>query len=344
MGAFGAPSGTPISSLHKAAMSDSRRIPATHTSLLFAIIVAALSGAFVAIQGNFNGAFTAAGGGPLLAGWVSYVGTFLTVLVIMAIQRNVGTFFHILRTRSRPWWYLVGFGGVPIVVAMSWGIPLVGVAIASVCSVAGQTIISLVFDQRGVGIPAPIPFSGRRVVATIVTLIGLALAIGASSGTSTTVVAMIGTGVIIALSGAGLSCQNVGNGAVVARTGYPLISCLTSVIGGTGLMSVILIGAGATGNLSGVSFPPLSSWWMYLGGPVGAAIVFCSAWAIRRLGAFRLTLAVVAGQMVTSMLVDVFNGVSVPPATIAAAITMVVATVLVVRSATPASEAEPVSD
>ncbi|MGO1592204.1 MAG: DMT family transporter [Ancrocorticia sp.] len=305
------------------------------TSLIIPVIVAAASGAFVAVQGNFNGAFTANGGGPLLAGWVSYIGTFLTVLIVMAIQRNVGKFFHILRTRSKAWWYIVGFGGVPIVVAMSWGIPLVGVAIASVCSVAGQTIISLIFDKRGVGIPAPIPFSGRRIAATLVTLAGLALAIGASSATSTTMWAMIATGIIIALAGAGLSVQNVGNGAVVARTGYPLLASLTSVIGGTALMSVILLIAGLTGGLDGAIFPPLSSWWMYMGGPVGAAIVFCSAWAIRRLGAFRLTLAVVAGQMVTSILVDLATGLTIPFATVAAAVTMVLATTLVVTSATP---------
>ncbi|GEM_PF-819318 len=307
---------------------------ASSAPLILAVLVAALSGALVAFQGNFNGAFNAHGGGPLLAGWVSYVGTFLTVLIIMVVQRNVGTFLNILRAQAKPWWYYVGFGGVPIVVASSWGIPIVGVAIASVCSVAGQTIISLVFDQRGVGIPAPIAFSGRRVLATLVALAGLALAISASSGTSTSLWAMIATGLIIAIAGAGLSAQNVGNGAVVARTGYPLLPCLTSVIGGTVLMSVILVIAAATGNLS-VTFPPLSSWWMYMGGPVGAAIVLCSAWAIRRLGAFRLTLAVVAGQMVTAVLLDLATSTPVPPATVAAAITMVLATALVVVSATP---------
>ncbi len=312
--------------------TNSRATQARSSSLILAVIVAVVSGGLIAIQGNFNGAFTSHGGGPLLAGWVSYVGTFITVLAIMVVQRNVATFWHILRTRSKLWWYLVGFGGVPIVVAMSWGIPLVGVAIASVCSVAGQTIISLVFDQRGVGIPAPIPFTGRRIGAALVTLLGLALAISASTGTSTTLWAMIAAGIIIALAGTGLSAQNVGNGAVVARTGYPLIASLTSVVGGTALMSLILAIAGVTGNLSGVTFPPVADWWMYMGGPVGAVIVFSSAWAIRHLGAFRLTLAVVAGQMVTAMLVDLAAGTDVPPATVAAAITMVLATVLVVTS------------
>ena len=111
--------------------TNSRATQARSSSLILAVIVAVVSGGLIAIQGNFNGAFTSHGGGPLLAGWVSYVGTFITVLAIMVVQRNVATFWHILRTRSKLWWYLVGFGGVPIVVAMSWGIPLVGVAIGA---------------------------------------------------------------------------------------------------------------------------------------------------------------------------------------------------------------------
>ena len=251
-----------------------------------------------------------------------------TVLIIMVVQRNVGTFLNILRAQAKPWWYYVGFGGVPIVVASSWGTPD-----RWCCHRLGVLGGRPDDHQSGVrparrGYPRPqSPFRAVAFWLTLVALAGLALAISASSGTSTSLWAMIATGLIIAIAGAGLSAQNVGNGAVVARTGYHLLPCLTSVIGGTVLMSAILVIAAATGNLS-VTFPPLSSWWMYMGGPVGAAIVLCSAWAIRRLGAFRLTLAVVAGQMVTAVLPDLATGTPVPPATVAAAITMVLATTL----------------
>ena len=320
------PSGDASSSSGAAASSVSTVSPALATSFAIAVI----AGVFVSIQGIFNGAFTASGAGPLLAGWVSYLGTLITVVVIIVAQGNAAKFMRILREHGKLWWFGVGAGGVPIVIAMAWGIPLVGATLASVCAVAGQTIMGLVLDRFGLGLPERIRLSGFRIVAVAVVLVGLGLAISAGSAGSNVSSgwAMVGVGLLLFVMCSFITFQNAGNGAVVSRAGYPLLATFTSVVGGTTIMSVIVLAMFFSGGLEGHSFPGVDSWWMYLGGPAGAGITICAASSVRRLGTFRLALAMVSGQMTTALVVDFFSGVPISPATVISAATVVLATIL----------------
>ncbi len=311
-------------------MTD-RTAPATPTpakALTASILVAGLAGVFVSIQGIFNGAFTATGAGPLLAGWISYLGTLLTVVVIIVAQGNLQKFFGILRTQGKWWWFGVGAGGVPIVIAMAWGIPLVGATIASVCAVGGQTIMGLILDRLGVGLPQKIRLTGKRIAAAGVVLIGLALAISAGGTGVSSVWAMVGVGLLIFFACSSISFQNAGNGAVTARSGYPLIATFTSVAGGATIMSAIVLVSFLLGSFEKLNFPGTHDWWMYLGGPAGAGIVFCAAWSVRRLGTFRLALAMVSGQLVTAMIVDLVTRVPVSAAAVISALAVIIATFL----------------
>lgn len=307
-----------------------------------AFAVAALSGVLIAIQGIFNGSFTSAGGGPLLAGWVSYIGTLLTVVLVLLVSGNGPKTVRIFREKGAWWWFAIGIGGVPIVISMSWGIPLVGLAVLSVCSVAGQTVMSLILDRHGVGIPQPIALSARRLLAALTALVGVSLAITSGTGSAKLVIAILAC-VLVFCAGAILTVQNAGSGAVVAQSGQAMIATFTAAAGGTVVISIILGITWLAGGLEGYSFPPASGWWMYLGGPVGMAITFCTAWAVRRLGTFRLTLAVVAGQMLTAMILDLFTGVGLPAITVVSVAILILATIMV---AEPKSrkEPEPASD
>ena len=320
------PSGDASSSSGAAASSVSTISPALATSF----VIAVMAGVFVSIQGIFNGAFTASGAGPLLAGWVSYLGTLVTVVAIIVAQGNAGKFMRVLREQGKLWWFGVGAGGVPIVIAMAWGIPLVGATLASVCAVAGQTIMGLMLDRFGIGLPEKIKLSKFRIAAVVVVLVGLGLAI--SSGTDISGIssgwAMVGVGLLLFFACSFITFQNAGNGAVISRAGYPLLATFTSVVGGTVIMSIIVLVMFLTGGLEGHAFPGIDSWWMYLGGPAGAGITICAASSVRRLGTFRLALAMVSGQMTTALIVDFFSHVSISPVTVISATTVVIATIL----------------
>jgi transporter family-2 protein len=293
-----------------------------------AVLVAALSGALIAAQGRFNGDLSTAGAGALVTTWLSYVGTLVTTAIVLSVQGRAARTAHTLRHDARWWWYAVGLCGVPIVILFAFGIPIVGVAIASVCSVAGQTVSGLGLDARGVGLPAPLRLTRRRLTAALVAVAGLAVAVGA--GPTTNIGQAIGLGVAIFVGGMLISGQQAGNGRVTQLTGNPVLPALTSSAGGTVAVTVLLGVVAATGHLHGVHLPGLGQWWLYLGGPLGAAITVCAAWAIRHLGTFALSLGVVVGQMVTAVIVDLATGVTTHWATFLAVVLVTGATLLVV--------------
>ncbi len=301
-----------------------------------AVLVAALSGALIAAQGRFNGDLSTAGTGALVATWLSYVGTFLTTAVVIVVQGRARRTARILAHDARWWWYAVGLCGVPIVVMFAIGIPVVGVAIASVCSVAGQTVSGLALDARGVGVPAPLRLTGRRLVAALAALAGLVLAVGSAPSAGLGKVVLLGA--LMFVSGAVLAGQQAGNGRVNLITGDPVLPVLTSSAGGTVGASVLVGVVWVSGHLGTVQWPGPGRWWLYLGGPLGAAITVCAAWAIRHLGTFALTLGVVVGQMATAVLVDLVTGVGGRWSTYLAVAMITAATVLVVlRRRVPAT-------
>lgn len=301
----------------------------TRPAVAPAVLVAALSGAFVAIQGRLNGDLATAGSGALVAAWLSYVGTFVTVAIVVVVQGRAGITARILRQDARWWWYAVGLCGVPIVVTFALGIPVVGVAIASVCAVAGQTVAGLSLDARGVGVPVPLRLTGRRLIAAVVAIAGLVVAVG--SGPTASLGTVIGLGALMFVAGAVLAGQQAGNGRVNLLTGDAVLPALTSSAGGTVGVTVLVGLAAAAGQLHGVTLPAEpSQWYLYLGGPLGAAITVCAAWAIRHLGTFALTLGIVVGQMVTAVLVDLATGVGARWSTYLAVAMISAATVLVV--------------
>ena len=152
-------------------MASTGAVTTSRASLaLPAVLAAVVSGGLVAAQGQLNGDLSVAGAGVLLSSWLSYVGTLGTVLLVVALRGRVGATMAILRRDSRWWWFAIGLCGIPIVLAMAAGIPIVGVATATVCSVAGQTISGLALDARGVGVPEPLRLSGRRLFAGVIAI------------------------------------------------------------------------------------------------------------------------------------------------------------------------------
>lgn len=298
--------------------------------MVVAAAFGALVGACVAAQGRFNGDLAESGAGVLVASWLSYVGTLATVVLAVAARRRVVATARILRRQGSWWWYAIGLCGVPIVLAMAAGIPLVGVAVASVASVAGQTVAGLTLDARGVGLPAPLRLTARRLGAGLAAMGGLAVAVLVGSGPSADVATVVAVGVALFVAGGVLAGQQAGNGRVTALSGDPLVAGFASVVGGTVGVSVLIAGAVALGRLGPVTLPGADHWYLYLGGPLGAAITVVSAWAVRHLGTFALTLAIVGGQMVTAIVLDVAVGLGVHWSTLVAVVLIAASTVLAV--------------
>ncbi|MEM1164849.1 MAG: DMT family transporter [Planctomycetota bacterium] len=86
------------------------------------------------------------------------------------------------------------------------------------------------------------------------------------------------------------------------------------VLGGTALVAITLVqlrsGTIASGpDISGLRTVP---WWGWLGGLVGATLVFTALSLVHRIGAIALLGALAAGQIISAAIVDHFALVNVP--------------------------------
>ncbi|MCO4846820.1 MAG: DMT family transporter [Yoonia sp.] len=74
-----------------------------------------------------------------------------------------------------------------------------------------------------------------------------------------------------------------------------------------GLAFVSLI-ALLAGDLFGGA-PLGAPWWAFLGGPIGVLFIAAGSWAINRIGAAPTAMLIIAGQMISGVLIDMAMGI-----------------------------------
>ncbi len=107
----------------------------------------------------------------------------------------------------------------------------------------------------------------------------------------------IGAGVLV-----GLSRQL--NGRVAMSTNAWESSFWNHIVGLGFVSLVALIGGGLFAGA-----PLDAPWWAYLGGPIGVLFIAAGSWAINRIGAAQTAMLIIAGQMISGVLLDFATGV-----------------------------------
>ena len=136
---------------------------------LFPMLLIILAGGATALQAPTNARLMTAVGSPVNAAFVSFaVGTVALGLMAVLFQTRP----DMVAARSLPWYaWIGGLYGVVFVIAATWGVPRLGVALTITLMVAGQLLISLILDHFGAfGAPQQPINRGR--------LAGVALVIG----------------------------------------------------------------------------------------------------------------------------------------------------------------------
>ena len=54
--------------------------------------------------------------------------------------------------------------------------------------------------------------------------------------------------------------------------------------------------------------PAAAPWWAYFGGPVGVIFIAAGSWLIARIGAAQTALLIIAGQMISGVVLDIIMG------------------------------------
>lgn len=140
---------------------------------LIPLLLVTVAGAATAVQSPTNAMLARAVGSSVNASFVSFlVGTIaLAVLVLIGQARPDWA-----ATRALPWYaWIGGLYGVCFVVAATWGVPRLGVALTITLMVAGQLLISVVLDHYGAfGAPRQ-PINVGKITGVALVIAGVLL-------------------------------------------------------------------------------------------------------------------------------------------------------------------------
>jgi transporter family-2 protein len=267
------------------------------------VALGVVCGAGVATQSRINGQLGSLIHDGFAAAVISFGSGLIIVLIALIFmpkgRRGVVRLATAVRQRDIPFWHVLGgAGGAFLVLSQGLVAATLGVALFSVGIVAGQTIGGTVVDRRGLGSMAPRPLTVQRILGSVLALLAVVLA--ASSQVSTSVpVWML---VLPFLAGLLQSLQQAVNGQVRAVSESVATATLVNFIVGT---TVLVIAFVIHSTLLGWPTRLPTAPWLYIGGAIGVIFIAVSAAIVRSIGVLLLSLATIAGQLVTSLLLDV---------------------------------------
>lgn len=296
------------------------RAGSTATRLALSATVAA--GALVAVQQRVNGELGLELDSALLAALVSFL-TGLVVVVAVVLSRPAAR-RALAAVRQLPWWTrLGGLGGATLVAVGAAATPEIGVALLTVGLVAGQTSGGLLVDRVGLGPGGSHLLTWPRVAGAVLCLVAVGLGAQGRDARDANPWLLV----LVVVAGLMIAVQQALNGRVRRTTGDAGVATLVNFVVGTVALGLGVALAVAVRGLPDAAWPGLDRWYLYLGGPIGATFVAVAAIVVHRLGVLRLGLAVIAGQLIGALLVDLVvpatdTGIAVPTA-VGAALTLV---------------------
>jgi transporter family-2 protein len=267
--------------------------------------LAVVSGLAMAVQGRVNGQLGSELHDSMLAAVISFGGGLLVLLGVLSLSPKMRLGLRKLREAVRnqtlrPWQLLGGFAGATFVAGQSITVPILGVAMFTVGSVAGQTVSGLLVDRAGLGPAGPQPLTPLRVFGALLTLVAVGGSLSGGFGNHGAELWLLALPLV---AGVLMAVQQAYNGRVGATSGSAMTATLVNFVTG---LSVLLLGWVVSLLLRGgpTAFPhnPV----LYLGGLVGILFIALASFVVRWIGVLLLGLSAIAGQLIGAVLLDVF--------------------------------------
>lgn len=280
------------------------RSPLVWVGLLLTMIAAGMA---IPGQGRVNAALAAQTGDPYLAALLSF---FIGLLVMTAIafltpagRRTMARVRPAIRTGKVKWWYLLaGCVGGYFVLTQTLTIGLIGVAVFTVAVVTGQTVGGLLWDRVGLGPTGRRRISPMRFIGATLTVIAVIWAVSpqlASTGQELVWLLLV----ILPFSGGFLNAgQQAVNGRQSAAYRSPIPATFFNFLAGSSLLLIVwcaklLIDGGVPGSLP-------TTWWYYIGGPLGIVFIAVGALLVMQVGVLVAAMGMIAGQLLGSLVLD----------------------------------------
>jgi transporter family-2 protein len=278
-------------------------------------LLAALSGAMIAVQARVNGELSHQLNNGLQAAFVSFGSGLLIILLITPFSSQIKEGIVNLRCAVKKkeiarWKLFAGALGGSFVAIQTQIVPLIGVAIYSVASIAGQTAMSLIVDRIGLTGGGKKLISPRRVLAAVLTVIAVLVSVWDRIDANNLSMFAVTAG---GIAGAIVGVQRALNGQINEYSHQSFTTSLLNFITGTSFL-MVLIAIGLIIGRNELSPLPSNPWWIYTGGVIGVIYIAFTSTIVQHLGVLTFTLFSVGGQLVGSLVIDLVSptkGVSV---------------------------------
>ena len=278
-------------------------------------LLAALSGILISLQARENGELSLRLNNGLQAAFISFSSGLLLIAIISIFNPSIKSGARRLRAavsakEIAPWTLFAGALGGAFVAVQTQIVPLIGVAIYSVASIAGQGATSLIVDRIGLTGGGKKPISPRRIAAAVVTVLAVLVSVLDridARNLSLIAVALAG------LAGAIVGVQRAMNGLINEHSGQSFTTSLLNFIMGSSVLGIALLIAVAIGKVEFVELPA-GPWWIYMGGTIGVIYIAFTSTIVQHLGVLTFTLFSTGGQLIGALLIDIYSptkGVSV---------------------------------
>ena len=270
--------------------------------------LAALSGILIAMQARANGELSHRMGNPIEAALVSFGSGLLIISLISiftpAIRNGMKNIKSAVKRKEIPSWTLfAGMLGGSFVAVQTQIVPIIGVAIYSVASIAGQTAASLIVDRIGLTGGGKKQITVRRVAAAGVTVVAVLVSVlDRIEAQNLSIFAVI----FGCFAGAIVGVQRALNGQINESSHQSFATSWLNFIMGTAFLFIFLA-IGVLINRAEIVALPSGPWWMYMGGTIGVIYIAFTSTIVQHLGVLTFTLISVGGQLVGSLMIDLYS-------------------------------------
>jgi bacterial/archaeal transporter family-2 protein len=266
-------------------------------------LLAVIVGALTSIQSRANGALDLKLGNNFASALTSQIIAWAFLLPVLLIsQKNragIKKSWKAIRGAELKKWELAGgFIGGSFLSIQSYAVPVIGVALFTIATVAGQTTTSLLIDKFGIGPAGKKAITMMRIFCATLTIVAVGISVIPDlRGTHISWLPLI-----LALAiGSLLSLQQAINGRVTFYLKDPMATTFYNFLFGTLVITVgLMISLFHNSHIGALPHNPL----YYIGGPCGLIFISVSAVIIRHLGVLNYILYSVLGTLVGAILLD----------------------------------------
>ena len=271
-------------------------------------VLATISGVMIALQARANGELSHRLNNGVQAALISFGSGLLIIAVIAlfspAIKEGARNLPSAVSRRELPAWTLfAGALGGTFVAIQTHAVPVIGVAIYSVASIAGQTASSLLVDRLGITGGGKKHITLRRTAAAIFTVFAVFISVLDRIEASDLQLFAV---FLAGIAGAVVGVQRALNGQINEHSHQSYTTSFLNFIMGTTFLTTFLSLLILFGDTE-LTPLPAGPWWIYTGGVIGVIYIAFTSQIVQHLGVLTFTLFSVGGNLLGSLLIDLIS-------------------------------------